>query len=121
MVKFPPFEVGVSIKISKEKQTCWGPGVRELLFLTRQTESLMAASKEMKLSYSKAFGLIKKCESVLGYPILISQQGGKGGGYSLLTEKAHWLLDNYIVLEQEVNLLVKNYFDEHFVEVENIN
>ena len=115
-MKFPPFEFGIVIRISKGVHTCFGPGVRELLQLTHQTGSLRAASIQMKMSYSKAFNLIKKSESLLGFPLLTRQIGGVGGGYSRLTERAHWILDQYIKMEQETMLFLKAYLDEHFAE-----
>ena len=115
-MKFPPFEFGIVIIISKGADTCWGPGVRELLQLTHQTGSLRAASIQMKMSYSKAFNKIKKSESLLGFKLLTRQIGGAGGGYSHLTERAQWILEQYTKMEQETNLFLKNYLDEHFAE-----
>ena len=64
---------------------CFGPGVARLLHAVQRLHSLRAAALSMDMAYSKAWTVIKNSEKALGFPLLSSTTGGKGGGGASLT------------------------------------
>ena len=74
---------------------CFGPGVAQLLHAVQQLRSLRAAALSMDMAYSKAWIIVKNSEKALGFPLLTSTTGGKGGGGAALTPRCVQLLDAY--------------------------
>jgi molybdate transport system regulatory protein len=70
----------------------FGPGTVTLLLNVDKTHSLLAASRLMSLSYSKATAMIKNAEKHLGFNLLISRTGGESGGGSELTPGARAII-----------------------------
>jgi len=101
-----------SVRIYGEEK-CFGPGVAELLERVDQLRSLRKATIEMDMAYSKAWRIVKTAETNLGFPLLKSVTGGKGGGGAELTEDAKKFLVAYRRLEQSV----RDFADETFVEI----
>ncbi|MBA4347479.1 MAG: ModE family transcriptional regulator [Clostridiales bacterium] len=102
----------VSVRIfGKEK--CFGPGVAELLERVDQLHSLRKATIEMDMAYSKAWKIIKIAEENLGFPLLDSVTGGKGGGGAELTQDAK----NFLLAYRRFEEAVRSYADETFVEI----
>lgn len=100
----------------------FGPGIAQLLSLIDHTGSLQTACRQMHMSYSKGWKIIKDAQKQMGYPLLFTQSGGSDGGFSQLTPKAKNYLNRYLAMEQELNAearrLFCKYFDEssqHFV------
>jgi len=101
-----------SVRIYGEEK-CFGPGVAELLERVDQLRSLRKATIEMDMAYSKAWRIVKTAETNLGFPLLKSVTGGKGGGGAELTEDAKKFLFAYRRLEQSV----RQFADEAFIEI----
>ena len=74
---------------------CFGPGVARLLHAVQRLHSLRAAALSMDMAYSKAWTVIKNSEKALGFPLLASTTGGKGGGGASLTPEGLRLLEAY--------------------------
>ena len=102
----------VSVRIYGEEK-CFGPGVAELLERVDRLHSLRKATIEMDMAYSKAWRIVKTAETNLGFPLLKSVTGGKGGGGAELTEEAKKFLTAYRRLEQSV----REFADEAFIEI----
>ena len=102
----------VSIRIFGEEK-CFGPGVAELLERVERLKSLRKATIEMDMAYSKAWKIVKTAEENLGFPLLKSVTGGKGGGGAELTDEARKFLYAFRRLEESV----RAYADEAFVEL----
>jgi molybdate transport system regulatory protein len=103
----------MQIRLAKDA-IFFGPGVLDLLQLTRKHESLRAAAREMNLSYTKANKMIKGSEDALGFKILDRKIGGIGGGGSSLTKEAIEFLETYINFEKEINKKSSQIFEKHF-------
>lgn len=95
------------------QEKCFGPGLAELLELVESGGSLRKATQQMGMAYSKAWKVIKTAEESLGFPLLRSVTGGKGGGGAALTEEARSFLTAYRRFEQSV----KDFADEAFYEM----
>jgi len=62
-----------------------GEGRISLLESIQREGSITAAARAEGMSYRHAWGQIKRMESVVGQPLVISQPGGRSGGRSQLT------------------------------------
>ena len=101
MAKLSDLEVGVRLSISNpasESKSVFGKGIADLCLGVRETGSLNAAAKRMKMAYSKAWRIIKETEGALGIDLLI-RDGAHG---SVLTPEADKLLDAYIAITDEL-------------------
>jgi len=88
----------------------FGSGRMQLLNAIEDQGSILAASKNLKMSYRAAWGKIKATEQSLGQPILNSSVGGTSGGGSDLTPLGKLFSDLYSALQ----LKVKKTSDEFF-------
>ncbi len=79
----------------ENERRVFGEGPCRLMHGIEETGSLRAAASKMKLSYNKAFKLIKSAEESLGFPLTEKTIGGKGGGGSRLTPRAKAFLEKY--------------------------
>lgn len=114
-IKPSKFEIFLNYKLWLSSVT--GEGIIEedryrLLQLIKEKGSLQAAAAEMKISYRKAWGDLKKAEELLGYELLDRHRGGKDGGQSFLTEKAIKLLEAYNELHIKMDDAVENAYEE---------
>ena len=66
-------------------EKCFGPGMAQLLRKVQELHSLRAAAMSMNMAYSKAWTITKKAQEALGFPLLHSVTGGRGGGCLLYT------------------------------------
>ena len=96
-----PLRPSVRFRLAKN-DTFFGPGVAEFLILVDQSNSMQTACKEMEMSYSKGWKIIKKAENYLGYSLIESKSGGASGGFSHLTPEAKELLTRYQGMEKEL-------------------
>jgi len=109
-----PIEVDARIRLVREKPF-YGPGVHQLLLLTEETRSLREACRRMGLSYSKGRGIISAMEQQLGYPVIESRQGGKGGGYSVVTERGGDMARRYTAFCAEAKQNLDALYQKHFL------
>lgn len=92
----------------------WGSGANELLHLVRETGSLLTACRQMDMSYSKGRKVIARLEDQLGFPVLQSRQGGKNGGFSVLTPEAEDMMRRYDAFIAEAEQALNDVFEKHF-------
>ena len=102
----------VSVRIFGEEK-CFGPGVADLLERVDRLHSLRKATIEMDMAYSKAWKIVKIAEENLGFPLLLSVTGGKGGGGAELTPDGKSFLAAY----RRFEVAVRSYADVAFVEI----
>lgn len=93
---------------------CFGPGVAQLLHAVQQLHSLRAAALSMDMAYSKAWTVIKNSEKALGFPLLDSTTGGKGGGGASLTPEGLRLLTAYDTFCSRLHDAADQLFQEEF-------
>ena len=72
--------------------------------------SLSAAASKQGISYRKAWGDLKKAESLLGYELTEKKRGGREGGHSRLTPGALKLLEAYDALRTKLDDAVEEAF-----------
>lgn len=93
---------------------CFGPGVARLLHAVQELHSLRAAALSMDMAYSKAWTVIKNSEKALGFPLLASTTGGKGGGGASLTPEGARLLRAYDTFCTGLHDAADTLFQEEF-------
>lgn len=93
---------------------CFGPGVAQLLHAVQKLRSLRAAALSMDMAYSKAWTIIKNSEKALGFSLLDSTTGGKGGGGAALTPEGARLLRAYDTFCSRLHDAADELFQEEF-------
>ena len=93
---------------------CFGPGVAQLLHAVQELRSLRAAALSMDMAYSKAWTIIKNSEKALGFSLLDSTTGGKGGGGAALTPEGARLLRAYDTFCARLHDAADELFQEEF-------
>lgn len=73
----------------------------ELLRQIGLTESLTKSAKIAGYSYKGAWDTIEQMTQLTGGKLLERHAGGKGGGRTLLTERGHQLLKNFLLVQAE--------------------
>lgn len=100
-------------------EKCFGPGVVILLEKIKENNSIRKAAFEISMSYSKAWTIIRRAETNLGFKLLESKTGGVDGGGATLTENGERLLADYRKCEQELFEFCEKKFTEHFSWIDN--
>ncbi len=108
-----PLHSRVSLYLSCD-EVFFGPGIAQFLTLIDHTGSMQTACKQMHMSYSKGWKIMKTAERELGYPLLVTQSGGAEGGFSQLTPKTKDFLERFLAMEQEMNGCAKSLFEKYF-------
>ncbi|MDY6065278.1 MAG: LysR family transcriptional regulator [Finegoldia sp.] len=90
----------------------FGKGNYLLLREIKTTNSLNKAAKNLNMSYSKAFNIIKNSEKSLGTSLIKSEVGGANGGGSHLTKAGERLLDLFEEADQKIQELTANLSQE---------
>lgn len=73
-----------------------------LLLEIGKTFSIVAASKNLDMSYRKAWGILRDIEYNLGFSLVGKRRGGKSGGRTTFTPEGEELLDAYQQLVREL-------------------
>ena len=88
----------------------------QFLSITGHTGSMQTACRQMHMSYTKGWSMLKAAERQLGFPILVTRSGGAEGGFSQLTPKASEFLNRYLAMEQALRREGERLFGEYFPE-----
>lgn len=107
------FNYTLNLKL-RTNRIFFGPGVVELLQRISQTGSLNTAAKQMRMSYNKAWRMIKKAEEELGYPLVNKSVGGSNGGGSTVTIQGKRLTAKFLLFQKKTYQITNQYFAEIF-------
>ena len=100
--------------IEKDGQLVFSGWRVNLLEAIEETGSLTGAAEKMGVHYRRAWGMIKEMEERLGFPLIVSQSGGAGGGGTELTPKAKGYIRRYKRFSSGLQDLVEQKFREAF-------
>ena len=114
-----PFDYTLNLKL-RTNRIFFGPGVVELLQRISQTGSLNTAAKQMRMSYNKAWRMIKKAEEELGYPLINKSVGGSNGGGSTVTKQGKYLTEKFLFFQKKTYQITNQYFAEIFCDELNL-
>lgn len=108
-----PLKFHTKVRVYREERG-FGPGVARLMRLVEQYGSISAACKEMGLSYSKAWKMVKSTEEDLGFPLMAGTRGGEHGGNTVLTREGKEMLERYTAFMEEADQELTRLFQKHF-------
>jgi molybdate transport system regulatory protein len=97
--------------IDKEHGDIITPEMWTLLKHIDADGSISAAATSMKISYRKAWDMVKSCESSLGICILNKIRGGINGGKTILSPEGEKLMSAY----DNLIVNVESAFEEYIV------
>jgi len=83
------------LRLSLRKGIAFGPGKASLLEHIRDTGSIAAAGRRMKMSYTRAWGLVTEMNREFRSPLVDSAKGGAGRGGANLTLLGEEVLKRY--------------------------
>jgi len=86
----------------------------KLLTEIRHEQSIVAAARNMGISYRKAWGLLRQIESVLGFQLVGKHRGGKDGGKTELSVEGIELNDAYLDLKSRLDGAVHDHVKSFF-------
>jgi molybdate transport system regulatory protein len=92
----------------------FGEGPDRLLQRVEACGSLHKAAAEMKMSYRKAWLMLRAMERRLGFPLLVRKVGGVSGGGSRLTPEAFDLMKRYEAFRRELDGVLHEIYTKHF-------
>jgi len=89
----------LTIRIDFDDGSALGPGKIRLLELVAETGSIRKAAAGMKMSYRKAWLLLKALKETFGEALVETTTGGKAGGGARLTRLGRIVVGQYRALE----------------------
>lgn len=92
----------------------FGDGPYDMLEKIDRLGSLRQAADEMGMSYSQAWGLLKRLEKRLGITLIERRTGGISGGGSTVTPEGKNLMEKYAAFRQEAGETLERLYDKHF-------
>ncbi len=102
-------EVELHIHVNKDGKLLVTPERIRLLRLIEETGSLLTASKQVGISYNKAWKMIDAMNKVTSSPIVSKQRGGSGGGGAIVTDFGRLILEEYTSMEKVVAEFTKKF------------
>ena len=102
--------------IFRRNDPFFGPLLAHFLTVIRHTGSMQTACRQLHMSYTKGWKLLKEAERQLGCALLVSRSGGAEGGSSTLTEEAENFLMRYLAMEEELRAESERLFKKYFPE-----
>ena len=106
----------MTVRFYAEEHKVFGPGIAQLLHRVREYHSLRAAAQSMNMAYSKAWTVLRTAEEQLGFKLLHSSTGGKGGGGAVLTPEGEDLLERYDQLCRRLQEYGRQQYEELFLQ-----
>lgn len=110
-------ELRVEFRIVRDGEKVFGRGPLILLEAVDKLGSLNKACNELNMSYSKAWSIINRAETLLGYSLLETYTGGLDGGGSSLTLKARTLIKAYRNFSKEAEETLEQLYKKHFKDI----
>ncbi|MGD0186917.1 MAG: winged helix-turn-helix domain-containing protein [Roseiarcus sp.] len=92
----------LTLRILLSPDTAVGLGKANLLQYIEESGSIAAASRQMGMSYKRAWYLIDTMNAYFREPVVTATKGGKSGGGAHLTPTGRAVLDAYRRMEAEV-------------------
>jgi len=85
-----------------------------LLLAIEELNSIAAAAEKMKISYRKAWEMIRSVEKELGFALVIKQRGGSEGGHTVMSPEGNDLLEAFkeltIQFDKSVSEITRKFF-----------
>jgi molybdate transport system regulatory protein len=85
----------VRLRLQLSPGIALGPGKADLLDGIRDTGSIAAAGRRMRMSYKRAWQLVEELNALFDAPLVTASKGGPGGGGAALTRLGEDVLARY--------------------------
>jgi molybdate transport system regulatory protein len=95
-------KVSLQMNVLQNENLLFTPDRVKLLKLVKEFGSLLKASSEMKISYSKAWTILSTVNTVYGKCLIEKKRGGTGGGGAKLTTLGLYMLEEYEAIQESV-------------------
>ena len=118
-MKKEPRQLAVKSKIWIEDEkgdVVFGSGRLRILSAVEKHGSILAAAKELRMSYRAVWGKIKATEERLGQPLLNKRAGGARGGGSELTPLGKALVERFRQLQTLTETAADDLFKDLFID-----
>lgn len=90
----------LKLRVLFDPDVVLGPGKAELLEGIRDTGSISAAGRRMKMSYKRSWDLVEAMNGYFRSPVVETSKGGSGGGGARLTPFGEQVLALYRQIER---------------------
>lgn len=85
----------IHLRVNLAPGVAFGPGKADLLAGIRETGSIAAAGRRMRMSYKRAWQLVEELNRCFREPLVEASKGGAGGGGAQLTRIGEDVLERY--------------------------
>lgn len=85
----------IRLRVQIAPGVAFGPGKADLLEGIRDTGSIAAAGRAMRMSYKRAWQLVEELNRLFDEPLVAASKGGSGGGGASLTRTGEDVLARY--------------------------
>jgi molybdate transport system regulatory protein len=85
-----------------------GPGKADLLEAIRDSGSISAAARQLKMSYKRAWNLVDTMNRCFKEPLVGTATGGGGGGGALLTPFGETVLSHFRSMEMRTDTAIRS-------------
>lgn len=93
----------------------FGGGKTQILEFIDETGSISEAAKKVGMNYKKAWTHIKILQEFLEDELVVTKQGGKGQGGTVLTPKAKEVVETFKTLQRDIKIYTQQRYEELFV------
>ncbi|MBZ9560153.1 MULTISPECIES: winged helix-turn-helix domain-containing protein [unclassified Modicisalibacter] len=90
------------LRLVADKDVVIGPGKADLLEAIDRSGSIASASRELGMSYKKAWQLIETMNRHFATPLIDTRMGGSQHGGATLTPLGREVIDHYRALERRL-------------------
>lgn len=101
-------QAGLHLRIALAPGVAFGPGKADLLAGIRDTGSIAAAGRAMRMSYKRAWQLVEELNRSFREPLVEAAKGGAGGGGARLTRTGEAVLARYAHLREAAEKAAAN-------------
>lgn len=91
--------LGARLRVVLRKNVAFGPGKADILEGIRETGSIAAAGRRLRMSYKRAWTLVEDMNRDFSEPLVETSKGGSDHGGATLTPLGNEVLDRYRRME----------------------
>jgi molybdate transport system regulatory protein len=95
-----PSELQPKLRLFRGRIRLFGPGKAELLREIEATGSIRSAAARMRMSYNRAWTLVRSMNAAFRGKVVTASRGGGAGGGAALTATGRKVLDCYSRMER---------------------
>jgi molybdate transport system regulatory protein len=106
-----PQKLGARLRIVLGPEVALGPGKADLLDGIRETGSIAAFGRRMKMSYKRAWLLVEAMNGQFKGPLVVKEKGGVPVGGARLTEVGERVLNLYRDMQERAGASIARDLD----------